>query len=130
MGAKIHKIWEDYPMEAIAHLLESGFASGVTIIIHLLEIMGIVVICVGAIRDFIEYLTHKTNIKLDLAESLALGLEFMLGGEILRTVIAHELSDIIIVGAIIVLRVALTLLIHWESKHLEEYEHKEHEKKT
>ena len=57
--------------------------------------------------------------KLDLAESMALGLEFMLGGEILRTVIAHELSDILLVGAIIVLRVALTLLIHWESSHME-----------
>ena len=101
-------------------LIEVFFTTGVEFIIHILEIMGIVVICVGAVRDFIDYFTGRDkNVKLDLAESMALGLEFMLGGEILRTVIAHEFSDILLVGAIIVLRVALTLLIHWESSHME-----------
>ena len=101
-------------------LIETFFTTGVEFIIHILEIMGIVVICVGAVRDFIDYFTGRDkNVKLDLAESMALGLEFMLGGEILRTVIAHELSDILLVGAIIVLRVALTLLIHWESSHMQ-----------
>ena len=109
-------------MEIIAHLFEAGFASAVTVIIHVLEIMGILVICTGAVRDFIEYFTHKANIKLDLAESLALGLEFMLGGEILRTVIARDLLEIATVGAIIVLRGALSFLIHWEIGHLEEDE--------
>ena len=104
----------------MASLIETFFTTGVEFIIHLLEIMGIVVICVGAVRDFIDYFTgRETNVKLDLAESMALGLEFMLGGEILRTVIAHEFSDILLVGAIIVLRVALTLLIHWESSHMQ-----------
>lgn len=101
-------------------LIEVFFTTGVEFIIHILEIMGIVVICVGAVRDFIDYFTGRDkNVKLDLAESMALGLEFMLGGEILRTVIAHEFSDILLVGAIIVLRVALTLLIHWESSHMQ-----------
>jgi len=113
-------------MELFAHLFESGFAAAVTVIIHVLEIMGIAVICTGAVRDFIEYFTHKTNIKLDLAESLALGLEFMLGGEILRTVLAHDFKDIAIVGCIIVLRVALTVLIHWESSHMQHESHENH----
>ena len=105
----------------IATLFNSFFTVGVQFIIHMLEIMGIVVICIGAVRDFIDYFSGRgDNVKLDLAESMALGLEFMLGGEILRTVIAHELSDILLVGAIIVLRVALTLLIHWESSHMKE----------
>ena len=101
-------------------LIEVFFTTGVEFIIHILEIMGIVVICVGAVRDFIDYFTGRDkNVKLDLEESMALGLEFMLGGEILRTVIAHDFSAIRLVGAIIVLRVALTLLIHWESSHME-----------
>ena len=70
---------------------------------------------------------HRGTHRGDQRQARTLALEFMLGGEILRTVIAHELSDILIVGAIIVLRVALTLLIHWESKHLEEDEHKKSE---
>ena len=116
-------------MEMFAHLFETGFASVVTIIIHILEIMGVAIICTGAIRDFIYYFTKKVNIKLDLAESLALGLEFMLGGEILRTVLAHDFKDIAIIACIIVLRVALTVLIHWESSHMKHEAneaHKEH----
>lgn len=45
-----------------------------------------------------------------------MGLEFKLGSEILRTVVVREFSEILIVGAIILLRAALTFLIHWEIK--------------
>ena len=62
------------------------------------------------------------DIRLDLARSLALGLEFKLGGEILRTVIARDLTELLLVGAIIVLRGALSFLIHWEIGHIEEDE--------
>ena len=40
----------------------------------------------------------------------------MLCGEILRTIIVRDLEEIAIVGGIIVLRVALTLSLHWERK--------------
>ena len=43
-----------------------------------------------------------------------MGLEFKLGSEILRTVIVREFREIWLVGAIILLRASLTLLIHWE----------------
>ena len=43
-----------------------------------------------------------------------MGLEFKLGSEILRTVVVRELREIVLVGAIILLRAALTFLIHWE----------------
>lgn len=96
---------------------------GITLVVHLLELMGVAVILFGALRDFVWYFTGRAvNIRLDLARSLALGLEFKLGGEILRTVIARDLSEIATVGAIIVLRGALSFLIHWEIGHLEEDE--------
>lgn len=95
----------------------------IALLVHLLEIMGVIVILFGAVRDFIWYFTGRAvNIRLDLARSLALGLEFKLGGEILRTVIARDLREILTVGAIIVLRGALSFLIHWEIGHIEEDE--------
>ena len=104
-------------------MLESLFHTAITAIIHLLETMGVIVILFGAIRDFIWYFSGKSvNIRLDLARSLALGLEFKLGGEILRTVIVRDLMEIAAVGAIIVLRGALSFLIHWEIGHIEEDE--------
>ena len=105
----------------------SGFESllhtSIAMIVHLLELMGVAVILFGALRDFVWYFTGRAvNIRLDLARSLALGLEFKLGGEILRTVIARDLREIATVGAIIVLRGALSFLIHWEIGHIDEDE--------
>lgn len=48
-----------------------------------------------------------------------MALEFKLGGEILRTVVVRDLKEIALVGAIILLRAALTFLIHWEIKNEE-----------
>ena len=101
-------------------LFESLLHTSIALLVHLLEIMGVIVILFGAVRDFIWYFSgREVNIRLDLARSLALGLEFKLGGEILRTVIARDLLEIATVGAIIVLRGALSFLIHWEIEHIE-----------
>ena len=90
-------------------LFESMLHTGITLLVHLLEIMGVIVILFGAVRDFVWYFTGRAvNIRL--------------GGEILRTVIARDLHEIATVGAIIVLRGALSFLIHWEIGHLEENE--------
>lgn len=45
-----------------------------------------------------------------------MGLEFRLGSEILRIVVVREWKEISIVAGIILLRAALTFLIHWEIK--------------
>ncbi|MGL4282539.1 DUF1622 domain-containing protein [Eubacterium aggregans] len=47
-------------------------------------------------------------------------MEFKLDAEILHTVVVREWPELIIVGGIILLRAALTFLIHWEIKHAEE----------
>ena len=54
-----------------------------------------------------------------LAKGIALALEFKMGGEVLRTVIVREWSELAILGAIILLRGALTFLINWEIKNEE-----------
>jgi uncharacterized membrane protein len=51
-----------------------------------------------------------------LAKGIALALEFKLAAEVLRTVTVRELNELIILGTIILLRGAITLLIHWEIK--------------
>lgn len=115
-------------MSVFLDLFEAYFHYGITLIIHVLELMGVVIILFGAVRDFFWYFTGRSsNIRLDLAQSMALGLEFKLGGEILRTVIARDWNEILTVGAIIVLRAALNFLIHWEINHLEHDEAALHE---
>lgn len=112
----------------MTELIEYIMSDGVLLVIHVLELMGIIIILYGAIKNFIIYFFGKgknNDVRLELAQAMALGLEFKLGGEILRTVVVRTLSEIAIVGAIIVLRAALTLLIHWEIGHMEKESHSE-----
>lgn len=53
---------------------------------------------------------------LNLAESIAMALEFLLAAEVMHTVLANEVSDLIILGALVVLRAVMTVEIHWELK--------------
>ncbi len=88
--------------------------------ILMFEYVGVAVIAISGIRGLINYLRREPRTRLILAQGLAMGLEFKLGSEILRTVIVRSLSEIAIVGGIIVLRATLTILLHWEIKNEKE----------
>lgn len=91
----------------------------VDLFVIVLEFMGLAVIAVSSIKAFIHWIKRDPKTRLQLAEGLAMALEFKLGSEILRTVVVREMSEVILVGCIILLRAALTFLIHWEIKNEE-----------
>ncbi|NLL78437.1 MAG: DUF1622 domain-containing protein [Clostridiales bacterium] len=86
----------------------------------LMELFGVVVLVYTAVRCFIRWLKHDSQLRLDLAQGIALALEFKMGGEVLRTVVVRDWAELGILGAIILLRGLLTFLIHWEIKNEEE----------
>ena len=80
-----------------------------------LELAGIIVLVSTAFICFVKWVRRdRENIRLDLAQGIALSLEFKMGGEVLRTVIVREMGELVVLGAIIILRAAMTFLIHWE----------------
>lgn len=84
-----------------------------------MELMGVFVITLGAFKAFGKYALKLFNfsdetIKLELAKALALGLEFKMGGEIIKTLLIRNLDELIILGSIVILRFILTFVIHWE----------------
>lgn len=90
-------------------------------IIHLLEILGVIIIVSGSIKSFVFYIFSMFSkseypVKQDLAFSLALGLEYKMGAEILKTVLIRDMQEIWILGSIIILRAILSFLIHFELK--------------
>lgn len=87
--------------------------------IVLLELMGVFVLIIAALRAFADYLRRDPMMRLRLAKSMTIALEFKLGGEILRTVLARDFKEIATVAAIIALRAALNFLLHWEIKNVE-----------
>ena len=82
----------------------------------LLECTGVTTLLFTTIKTIWCCIRRDPKVRLTLAKGIALALEFKLGGEVLRTVIVREWSELAILGAIIVLRGALTFLIHWEIK--------------
>ncbi len=84
--------------------------------ILLFEYIGIGVLIIAGARGIYEYIRRKDSTRLNLAKGMAMGLEFKLGSEILRTVIVRDYMELLTVGGIILLRAALTFLIHWEIK--------------
>lgn len=104
-------------METFLSAIETYMYDIVEVCTSLLEFFGIVVLVTSAVRAFVRWLRRdRENIRLDLAQGIALALEFKMGGEVLRTVVVREWSELGILGAIIVLRAMLTFLIHWEIK--------------
>ena len=88
-------------------------------IISAIEIVGVIIIIIGAARATYYYLRsvfdHKNyRLKILLGEALSLGLEFKMGAEILKTLLVEDYHDLYLLAAIIVIRVALTFVIHWE----------------
>ena len=112
----------------INEMMHETLAGLVNLFVIVLEFMGLIVIAYTGRKAFIEWIKHDRQTRLHLAEGLAMALEFKLGGEILRTVVVRDMAEIMQVGAIILLRAALTFLIHWEIKNEAAEIEKEHSK--
>ena len=104
-------------MEHLEWLL--SLAANTAIIIF--EFIGVGIIIYSGLTSFLKFLRRSPDTKIYLAKGLAMGLEFKMGSEILRTVVVREWKEIGIVAGIIALRAALTFLIHWEIKPFFEY---------
>ena len=107
------------------------------IIISLAETTGILIIAYSLVKCFIEYVMHifkkctktEDHLQENLAEGLATALEFMMGAEILKTVSVPNVNELMGLGLIILMRVVLSLLIHFELGQ-EEKRHELAEKKA
>lgn len=109
-------------VELIESTLEWALENIASLAIILFEFIGVGIIIWSGITGFIRWLRHSGDTGVYLARGLAMGLEFKMGSEILRTVIVREWREILIVAGIIALRASLTFLLHWEIKEEENHE--------
>lgn len=105
-------------LEMLKTILEYIVEGGILIF----EFIGVGIIIWTSLVSFTKYVRGREDTRIYLAKGLAMGLEFKLGSEILRTVVVREWREIAIVAGIIALRAALTFLIHWEIKQEEKAE--------
>ena len=97
--------------------IELIFETVVRYSVLLMELIGLLIILWSVFQCIYCAVLHKQrNLRLLLAHGIAFALEFKLGGEVLRTIVARDFQEIGIIACIIALRAALTFLLHWEVK--------------
>lgn len=101
------------------NFLNSFIETFLPYIISLLEIMGIFIVTWSSLKAFWRYLCttfmgKKSDLQYSFAKGLSTALEFKMAAEILKTVMVREFSEIIILGAIIILRALVTILLKFE----------------
>lgn len=103
-------------------MLEEIIEGVLPIIIHIFEIMGIIVLTMGAFSAFYNYIKSKiakvdSSVKYQFANSMIMALEFKLAAEILKTVLIRSLDELFILGSIFILRVLMTFVLEREISH-------------
>lgn len=99
-------------------MFEEIFYNIVMSLIHVIEIIGIFIVVTGVFKAFKDYLTcffkdgNTFELRHDLGTAMVIGLEFKMAAEILRTVIVRTKEEIIMLGAIIILREILFFFIN------------------
>lgn len=96
------------------HTIEEIFKLVVQYSTMAMEMAGVLIVLLTAIRCLFDYFRGRKKLRIKLAEGISLALLFKMGGEVLRTVIVRTWGELAILGAIIVLRGALTFLLNWE----------------
>jgi uncharacterized membrane protein len=106
-------------------LSEETLSAVVDVLVRLIEAAGALVIFVGAATGFVRFLAVAVRsrqaerfvpVRLDVGRFLALGLEFQLAGDILRTAVAPTFREIGELAAIAAIRTALNFFLGREIK--------------
>ncbi len=97
--------------------IDTGFVTIMNYGIMAVELIGALVIFFYTGKALIHLFRGKHDPCRDtLTDGISLGLSFLLGSEVLKTIIAPDWSDIGMTCAILVMRAGMTLLVHWENK--------------
>ncbi|MFW6282326.1 MAG: DUF1622 domain-containing protein [bacterium] len=107
-------------MSDILHFLEVFLEYFSEVFMIILEFMGGFVLVFGCFYVFYNFFSPRktrnfsTKLRVKLARFTSLALEFFLAAEILKTVYIRELSELYIIAAIIILRIVMAFVVHWE----------------
>ena len=115
-------------MEILEHIIEFV----IEVVVPILELMGIFIVVEAAVVSFAKYLYWlftggKLHVKGHLAVGLLLGLEFMMTAEILKTIVIREVTELLILGGVVILRGILGLELKKEEKEEREEDREEWE---
>lgn len=97
-------------------LLEMGLERIVEYGELLLAFTGVLILLYHAIKGIVMLVKHDKMTPLFVGKGITLSLEFLMCGEVLGTVIAHNTADYIRLAVLVALRAAMSVIINWEMK--------------
>ena len=100
--------------------LEEHFMNIVNDSIFVVEAVGVLILLFYTVRALIAIFKSIQTCKRFLSEGITTALSFLLVGEVLKTIVAPDWKDIGMTCAVLLMRAAVTLLLHWERKHEED----------
>jgi len=91
-------------------------------LVPLVEAFGALVIMLGAIRTVVQYLrvffghgpAHAPSLRIQLGQSMVMGLEFFVAADILRTALSPTWNEMLLLAALIGLRTVLNYFVERE----------------
>ena len=93
---------------------------------YFLKTVAIIIILVGSIRALVPYASHCmfsrqclkqfAATRIQLGHSLSLGLEFLIGADILKSAVSPSWQDLGQLAAIVAIRSVINFLLIWELK--------------
>ena len=107
-------------------LSEASLRDAVFLLVRLVEAGGAIVIFSGALIGFVRFVwvalrsrraAGFTPVRLDVGRFLALGLEFQLASDLLRTAVAPSFEEIGKLAAVAAIRTALNFFLSREIRH-------------
>ena len=101
-----------------------NFKDIVSVAGYAIEAVGVLVIIAGCVAASLRFLSHYRKqaegvayrlCRRQLGRSIILGLEFLIAGDIIRTVVvANTLENVAVLGVIILIRSFLSVTLHLE----------------
>jgi len=108
----------------MSNFSDFGFAQLISVTGYAVETVGVIIIIAGAVLATIQLLRGLSlvpgeqrylNYRRSLGRAMMLGLEFLVAGDIIRTVVvAHSLMDVASLGLLVLVRTVLVFTIHLE----------------
>ena len=108
--------------------LDELLTQGIGIVVPIVEACGGLVIALGVGRALVVYVLNflkrdcdekMRTLRIQLGQSMVMGLEFLVAADILKTSVSPTWNDILFLAALIGLRTLLNFLLEYELKLLD-----------
>jgi uncharacterized membrane protein len=111
----------------MANILDQWIRMVLGYLVPLIEAFGALVVLVGSTRTIVQYLRscmgrspdHMTSLRIQLGQSMVMGLEFLVAADILRTALTPSWNEMLLLAALIGLRTVLNYFVELELRTLD-----------